>query len=79
MKKKLIDYVDTIKSDPDILITQDIDLIDSGILDSLAIVQLISFIEEEFKIEFKDEDFEVKNFKTISSILALVETQQVCG
>ena len=46
----------------------DSDLFDTGVLDSLAFVQLLFHLEEEFGVSTSVEDMEVDNFKSISSI-----------
>jgi|MudIll2142460700_1097286.scaffolds.fasta_scaffold42634_2 acyl carrier protein len=48
-------------------------LISSGVLDSLTLLQLISFIEEEFGITVQDEEMARENFQTINDIVSLVE------
>ena len=47
-------------------------LLTSGLLDSLAIVKLLSYLEEEFHVEIDDADFDPENFETISTIAGLV-------
>jgi acyl carrier protein len=44
-----------------------------GILDSLAVVGLIGFIEPEFSIELSASDLTDENFETITTISQLVE------
>ncbi len=51
-------------------------LLQSGILDSLAIVKLLSFIEEEFDVEVSDADFDPENFENLRSIAKLVTSDQ---
>lgn len=51
-------------------------LLESGILDSLAIVKLLSFIEEEFDAEVNDADFDPENFENLRSIAKLVISDQ---
>ena len=48
----------------------------SGILDSLATLSLISFLEEQFKIELEAHETDVDNFDRIEDIAALVERKQ---
>ena len=50
-------------------------LLSSGLLDSLAIVKLLSHLEEEFDVEIDDADFDPENFETIASIAALISSQ----
>lgn len=54
-------------------IARDEDLLASDILDSLAIVELVSFLEVRFGIRVSDDDLVPENFKTIDEIVAFVE------
>lgn len=47
-------------------------LLSSGLLDSLAVLQLSVFLSEEFGFELEDEDFTLENFETVGTLLALV-------
>ncbi len=47
-------------------------LLDSGIIDSLGVLDLVLFIEEEFKIVVSDEDLLPKNFETIACMAVFV-------
>lgn len=44
------------------------DLLGSGILDSLGMMRLIFFIEEEFGIKVPPEDMTIENFLTVENI-----------
>lgn len=48
-------------------------LIDSGYIDSLALINLISEIDIEFDIEIVFAELEVCNFNSVDAIQALVE------
>lgn len=48
----------------------------SGILDSLATLSLISFLEEQFKIQIEAHETDIDNFDRIEDIAALVERKQ---
>jgi acyl carrier protein len=43
-------------------------LTDAGVLDSLAIFRLVSFLEETFSISIADEDIVMENFDSIEKI-----------
>jgi acyl carrier protein len=47
-------------------------LIKSGIVDSLSLLRLISFLEEKFGIVIDDEDVVPENFDTIKIMESLV-------
>ena len=50
----------------------DDDLIDSGVVDSLGIFQLVAFLEERFGIKIGDEEITPENFGTVAAIDRLV-------
>jgi acyl carrier protein len=44
-----------------------------GIIDSLALMQLVAFLEEEFETEIDDTEIRAENFRTVADIERLVE------
>ena len=50
----------------------DADLIDSGVLDSLALVELLFALEREFGVTIPLEELDIDTFRTVSSIADLV-------
>ena len=50
-------------------IMEDEDLLSSGLIDSLGILTLVSFMEEQFAIEIPSEDVVYENFHSIESML----------
>lgn len=53
-------------------LTDDYPLIDRGVVDSLGIFSIVSFVESEFGIEVQDEELVPENFGTIAGIARLV-------
>lgn len=51
-------------------------LLDSGILDSMGVMELVSFLEEEFGVELDDAEITEQNLGTIRSIADLVTSKQ---
>ena len=49
------------------------DLIDGGLLDSLALVELLFQIEREFGIEVSLDDFDIESFRTVARIGQFIE------
>jgi acyl carrier protein len=47
-------------------------LLESGILDSLGVLDLVHFIEREFSITIADEELVPENFQTIDRIAAFI-------
>ena len=50
----------------------EVDLINSGLLDSLALVSLIVEIEHEFQVELPLEDLDVDRFRSVERITELL-------
>lgn len=50
-------------------------LLDKGLLDSMAIVKLIAFLEERFGVQLGDDEFDPDNFETIAAITKLIESK----
>ena len=53
----------------------DTPLLERGILDSLGILNLVSFIEDEWGVTVEDEELIPEHFGTISRIAQLIETK----
>lgn len=51
-------------------------LLESGIIDSMGILQFVGFIESEFGIEVDDEEIVPENFETIAQVAKFVEVQR---
>ena len=50
---------------------KDIDLIQSGFLDSFSVLVLIANLEKEFKIKISLKNFDIKSISTIKQIVKL--------
>lgn len=50
-------------------------LLAAGIIDSLGILRLVSFVEEKFGIEVPDEDVTIDNFQSVKSMSDYVASQ----
>ena len=48
------------------------DLFEEGILDSLGLISLLSYVEKELGVDIRDADFKVSNFSTVKNIAKLV-------
>jgi acyl carrier protein len=50
----------------------DTDLVETGLLDSLALVELLTQLEETFGVSISTDDLELENFRSITSIAGFV-------
>ena len=51
-------------------------LLGSGVVDSTGILELISFLEENFRLKFSDSDLVADNFDTVNRIISFVTRRQ---
>jgi len=51
------------------------ELMNGGILDSLATLKLITFLEQEYDIEFEGDEVDETHFNTIRDIASLVRSK----
>ena len=56
--------------------TPDENLLSQGIIDSLGILKLVTFLEERFEITTTDEDLVPENFATLTLIRNFVEKKR---
>ena len=56
-------------------IEDDEPLIESGIIDSLGILKILSFLDETFGIDLSAEEIKPENFRNIRSICNLIDKQ----
>jgi methoxymalonate biosynthesis acyl carrier protein len=50
-----------------------IDILDSGIVNSLFVIQLMTFLEKEFSIKITMDDLDMSNFRSVDSITGFVQ------
>jgi len=51
----------------------------AGVIDSLGLMQLISFIEEEFDVAIDDAEVTATNFRTVGDIQRLIDQKVQVG
>ena len=58
-------------------LTDDTELKESGILDSLSTLKLVTFLEETFGVELEANDLDAANLASIANIERLVSAKKV--
>jgi acyl carrier protein len=59
-------------------IDPDQDLLAGGLIDSLGVTQLVSFLEDRYGIRVSDDELTPANFCTLESIEGFVSSKQPC-
>ena len=54
----------------------DYNLIDAGIMDSLAIINTVAHLEKQYEIEFDDGDIVPEHFMSVNALSAFVLSKQ---
>jgi acyl carrier protein len=66
---------DEVSLDPSVEITADTDLLLGGLVDSLGVVRIVGWIEDEIGIEIDPLDVVLDNFQTVGQMLAYIDRQ----
>ena len=57
-------------------LTSDESLLENGVLDSLGILDLVAYLEREFRISVSDDDLLPEHFDTLDRLTAFVERKR---
>ena len=69
MRERLARYIATdLLNEADRVIGADEDLLASGLLDSLGVMSLIHFVEQDLRIDVPAEDVVIENFESLRAI-----------
>jgi acyl carrier protein len=68
---------DQIVKSKDVVLTDDRHLIRDGLINSIDVMRLITFMTERFGATLEEDDYNLENFETLASIHALVEKRTV--
>ena len=64
---------EVIDEDEPVEISHDDLLIERGIIDSMAVMQIVTFLEEETGLRIPDAEVTLDNFESVSTVDAMVE------
>ena len=75
---QLIEMItDEVSLDPSHEITLETDLLLTGLVDSLGVVQIVGWIEDELGLDVDPLDVILDNFQTVGQMVAYIERQRV--
>ncbi len=57
-------------------IATDASFLESGIIDSTGVLELVAFVEDEFAIDIADDDLRPDNLDSIDRLVAFIERKQ---
>ncbi|WP_040302788.1 phosphopantetheine-binding protein [Algoriphagus machipongonensis] len=73
MVEEITNYIN---KEINILVTQEEELLSSGLIDSITIMKLIAHLEEAYEIKVPPQDMVIENFNSVSSISEYIAQQQ---
>ena len=78
-EEKVFEHVRRMLPKPAPVIKADSTLITNGLIDSLALLDLISALEDEFSLKFSNDEMIPENFDSVAAIARLVEAKSSGG
>lgn len=76
MEEKIIDIIEELTGYEELREKRDIDLLENDILDSLAFIELINALNDEFNIEIQPTQVKPTAWRTVKGIVQMVEKLQ---
>ncbi len=78
IKQKVRDYLveNFLFGDTEATLEDDQSLIDSGVIDSTGVLELITFLETEFGVAVEDDEVLPENLDSINNIAAYIERKK---
>ncbi len=73
MEERIIEIIENLTEYKELKENRDIDLIENEILDSLAFIELITSLEEEFDIEIQPTQVDPNTWRSVKKIADLVK------
>lgn len=73
-KLELMEFLRTIQRPdyPLAAIDEESGLVESGLIDSLALLQIVSYLEQSYRVDFNERGIDPENLRSIHSILELI-------
>jgi acyl carrier protein len=68
--RKISEFLGQFISETDI--DPDVNLFDSGLVNSLFAMQLLLYVEQEFDLQITNEDLDIKNFRSLNALTDFV-------
>ena len=73
-KLELIEFLRTIQR-PDYPLTaidEETGLVESGLIDSLALLQIVTYLEQAYRVDFNERGIDPEDLRSVNSILELI-------
>ena len=61
----------------DVVLDPEVSMIESGIMDSTGVLELVEFLETTFNIKIEDEELIPENLETVNNIITFLKTKGI--
>lgn len=68
VESRIIAFVECELLSPGETVDRDDDLLSGEIFDSIGVLRLAAFVDEDFKLEMQPSDFVIENFQTVAAL-----------
>ncbi len=77
MQKTVLDFIreNFIMGRSEVSLDPDESLIESGVMDSTGVLELVEFLESTYKIKIEDEELIPENLETINNIVKFLQSK----
>ncbi len=79
VEEQVLGYLRRELVDPDVTVARDTALLAGGVINSIAVLRLATFVAQEFGIEVRPADFVIENFRSVEAIASFVERTRAAG
>jgi len=76
IKERIHDYILEATLSEDGALNNETLLFEEGIFDSMGLLLLIEFLQEEFDVETNDDELTIENFDSINSIVEFISSKK---
>ena len=72
VEERLLEFIRRELVSPETSVGRDDDLLSGELLDSVSVLRLAAFVEDEFEISVQPADFVIENFRDVAALAAYV-------
>ncbi len=78
IQNTLIDFIakDLLKDRPGLVLEPDDDLLSSQWVDSLGVMRIVTFLEQQYRVTIPPTDVTIENFISVATIVAYLEKRR---
>jgi acyl carrier protein len=72
IESRIIGFIERELMDPGETINRNDDLLSGEFFDSIGVLRLATFVEEDFRIDMQPSDFVIENFQTVDALAKFI-------